>query len=163
MDHDNIIATAHAMADAARAAVLPYFRSGALVAENKAVAGFDPVTAADRAGERAILEVLEAERPQDALIGEEFGTRPGQSGLTWVVDPVDGTRGFMSGTPTWGVLIALSDASGPVYGLIDQPYIDRIDHPCDRLRIERICALLAVLLGPSQMLAFRHETLRLCA
>ena len=123
MDHDNIIATAHAMADAARAAVLPYFRSGALVAENKAVAGFDPVTAADRAGERAILEVLEAERPQDALIGEEFGTRPGQSGLTWVVDPVDGTRGFMSGTPTWGVLIALSDASGPVYGLIDQPYI----------------------------------------
>ena len=123
MDHDNIIATAHAMADAARAAVLPYFRSGALVAENKAVAGFDPVTAADRAGERAILEVLEAERPQDALIGEEFGTRPGQSGLTWVVDPVDGTRGFMSGTPTWGVLIALSDANGPLYGLIDQPYI----------------------------------------
>jgi len=123
MDHDNIIATAHAMADAARAAVLPYFRSGALVAENKAQAGFDPVTAADRAGERAILDVLEARRPQDAFIGEEFGARAGQSGLTWVVDPVDGTRGFLSGTPTWGVLIAISDESGPIYGLIDQPYI----------------------------------------
>ncbi|MDW3117111.1 MAG: inositol monophosphatase family protein [Roseovarius pacificus] len=136
MDIDSIATTAHAMADAARAAVLPYFRSDNLSADNKAEAGFDPVTAADRAAERAILAVLEAHRPDDALYGEEFGARPGTSGLTWVIDPVDGTRGFLSGTPTWGVLIALSDANGPVYGLIDQPYIgERFEGGLGRARL----------------------------
>ena len=62
-------------------------------------------------------------RPDDAILGEEFGHQPGTTGLTWVLDPIDGTRGFMSGTPTWGVLIAVSNESGPFYGLIDQPYI----------------------------------------
>ncbi len=68
-------------------------------------------------------EVLAARRPDDAILGEEYGLQPGQSGLTWVLDPVDGTRAFLSGTPTWGVLIALSDASGPRLGVIDQPFI----------------------------------------
>ena len=123
MEKENIIATAHAVADAARAAVLPYFRSDGLTADNKAGQGFDPVTEGDRATERAMRDVLARMRPQDGILGEEYGTQPGESGLTWVLDPIDGTRGFMSGTPTWGVLIALSDASGPVYGLVDQPYI----------------------------------------
>ena len=60
---------------------------------------------------------------QDGILGEEFGATPGTSGRTWVLDPVDGTRAFLAGAPTWGVLIALADESGPVYGLIDQPYI----------------------------------------
>jgi histidinol phosphatase-like enzyme (inositol monophosphatase family) len=119
----SLIAAAHAMADAARAAVLPWFRAAGLAAENKDAAGFDPVTQADRAAEEAMRAVLARLRPQDAIIGEEFGVSPGTSGLSWVLDPVDGTRAFMSGTPTWGVLIGLADAEGPVFGIIDQPYI----------------------------------------
>jgi len=56
-------------------------------------------------------------------LGEEYGHKAGQSGLTWVLDPIDGTRSYLAGTPTWGVLIAVSDANGPLYGIIDQPYI----------------------------------------
>ena len=68
-------------------------------------------------------EVLKHRRPQDGILGEEFGASAGETGLTWVLDPIDGTRGFMSGTPTWGVLIAVGPESGPIFGVIDQPYI----------------------------------------
>lgn len=116
-------AVAQQMADAARAAILPHFRAQGLVAEDKGGAHFDPVTAADRAAEEAMREILSRLRPDDAILGEEMGSKRGNSGLTWVLDPIDGTRGFISGTPTWGVLIALADDRGPIYGLIDQPYI----------------------------------------
>lgn len=114
---------AHAMADAARAVILPHFRSAALQTDNKLEEGYDPVTVADRAAEQAMRQILASQRPDDSILGEEFGTHTGTSGLTWVLDPIDGTRGFVSGTPTWGVLIALCDANGPFYGIIDQPYI----------------------------------------
>ncbi|EIE48908.1 histidinol-phosphatase [Salipiger aestuarii] len=114
--------TAHALADAARDAILPHFRALGLDAENKDATGFDPVTVADRAAELAMREVLARRRPQDGILGEEFGTTAGDSGLTWVLDPIDGTRSFLSGAPTWGVLIALSDATGPRLGIVDQPY-----------------------------------------
>ncbi|MEQ9261426.1 MAG: histidinol-phosphatase [Roseovarius sp.] len=123
MDENEIIDTAHAVADAARGAILPHFRKAGLEAENKRVGGFDPVTQADRAAEEAMRQVLRIRRPQDAVLGEEFGHAAGQSGLTWVLDPIDGTRAFLSGTPTWGVLIAVSGEAGPLYGIIDQPYI----------------------------------------
>jgi histidinol phosphatase-like enzyme (inositol monophosphatase family) len=113
---------AHKMADAARAAILPHFRQAGLGAENKLAEGFDPVTVADRAAEEAMREVLAGFRPQDGIWGEEYGKQPGSSGRTWVLDPIDGTRGFISGTPTWGVLIALSDENGPFLGVVDQPY-----------------------------------------
>jgi histidinol phosphatase-like enzyme (inositol monophosphatase family) len=122
-DIEKIKRVADVMADAARSAILPHFRAQGLAAENKLTDGFDPVTVADRAAERAMRDVLEREFPQDGILGEEYGAREGSSGLTWVLDPIDGTRGFISGTPTWGVLIALSDATGPLYGVIDQPYI----------------------------------------
>jgi histidinol phosphatase-like enzyme (inositol monophosphatase family) len=115
--------TAHEMADAARVATLAHFRQPGLSADNKARAGFDPVTAADTACETAMRAVLARRRPDDAILGEEGGSRAGSTGLTWVLDPIDGTRGFLSGTPTWGVLIAVTDQSGPVMGIIDQPYI----------------------------------------
>jgi myo-inositol-1(or 4)-monophosphatase len=114
---------AQALADSARKVISPYFRSHELGTDNKSDVGFDPVTVADRAAEAAMREILARERPLDAVLGEEFGAREGSSGLTWVLDPIDGTRGFMSGTPTWGVLIAVSDGHGPFYGLIDQPHI----------------------------------------
>ncbi|MBR9652496.1 inositol monophosphatase family protein [Thalassovita aquimarina] len=121
-DAKNVIETAHALADAAREVILPHFRSPDLDADNKLSSGFDPVTAADRAAEQVMRDILAVRRPADAIVGEEFGTKEGSSGLSWVIDPIDGTRGFMSGTPTWGVLIAVSDDTGPIYGLIDQPY-----------------------------------------
>lgn len=120
---DDVIDTAEALADVARAAVLPFFRQPGLLTENKAGGGqFDPVTVADRAAERAMRDLLAVRRPDDAILGEEYGQTPGTSGLTWVLDPIDGTRAFMSGTPTWGVLIAVRDAQGALYGVIDQPY-----------------------------------------
>lgn len=114
---------AHQLADAARQAILPFFRQSNLIAENKETDSFDPVTVADRAGEKAMRAILENVRPDDGILGEEFGEKPGGSGRVWVLDPIDGTRGFVSGTPTWGVLIAMSGANGPMLGIIDQPYI----------------------------------------
>ncbi|MEX0367343.1 MAG: histidinol-phosphatase [Ruegeria sp.] len=114
---------AELMADAARSAILPFFRSADLDTQNKLQAGFDPVTVADRAAEEAMRAVLRQHRPDDGIWGEEFGQEAGQSGRTWVLDPIDGTRAFISGTPTWGVLIALSGENGPELGIIDQPYI----------------------------------------
>lgn len=113
---------AHRMADAARAAILPYFRQPDLAAQNKHATGFDPVTVADRAAEQAMRALLARHRPEDGIWGEEFGQSAGTSGRDWVLDPIDGTRGFISGTPTWGVLIALSNSTGPELGVIDQPY-----------------------------------------
>ncbi|EBA12523.1 inositol monophosphatase family protein [Roseobacter sp. CCS2] len=118
-----LIRVAHALADAARPVTLAHFRASALVADNKDTGGFDPVTAADRGAEKAMRAVLADARPDDAILGEEFGHQSGTTGLTWVLDPIDGTRGYISGTPTWGVLISVADAQGPLFGLIDQPYI----------------------------------------
>jgi histidinol phosphatase-like enzyme (inositol monophosphatase family) len=67
--------------------------------------------------------LLSERHPEDAILGEEEGASAGTSGRTWVLDPIDGTRGFIAGTPTWGVLIALNDGQRPVMGVIDQPYI----------------------------------------
>jgi histidinol phosphatase-like enzyme (inositol monophosphatase family) len=122
-EHDALVDVAHALADAARIAILPYFRAAGLLAENKLTTGFDPVTIADKAAEQAMRDVLAQLRPDDAILGEEFDTKSGSSGLTWVLDPIDGTKGFVSGTPTWGVLIAVGDETGPQIGIIDQPYI----------------------------------------
>ena len=118
-----LIAVAHALADAARGATLAHFRQADLTADSKEDARFDPVTVADRASEAAMRAILAERRPQDAILGEEMGASAGTSGLTWVLDPIDGTRSYLCGTPTWGVLISVADATGPVYGLIDQPYI----------------------------------------
>jgi histidinol phosphatase-like enzyme (inositol monophosphatase family) len=121
----DLIRVAHMLADTARIETLRLFRDTGLVADDKSAPDtlFDPVTQADRAAEAAMRAILDIERPDDGILGEELGTKAGTSGLTWVLDPIDGTRGYISGTPTWGVLIAVSDASGPRFGIIDQPYI----------------------------------------
>ncbi|MBT8408253.1 MAG: histidinol-phosphatase [Alphaproteobacteria bacterium] len=119
--HD-ALALAGRLADAARIETLRYFRTDQLATESKE-AQFDPVTVADRAAEAAMRDLIEAERPQDGILGEEYDDKQSRSGLTWVLDPIDGTRGYISGTPTWGVLIALCDETGPRLGIIDQPYI----------------------------------------
>jgi len=132
-----LIALAHRLADAARPVTLRHFRNGTVVdTKYKPGVRFDPVTEADRAAERIMREMIAQARPDDGILGEEFGTVAGTSGLTWVLDPIDGTRGFISGTPTWGVLISVADATGPLFGVIDQPYIgERFEGGFGRARV----------------------------
>jgi histidinol phosphatase-like enzyme (inositol monophosphatase family) len=131
MQHDlsdetraSLVAVAHAMADAARPETLRHFRT-AIDSDDKDETGcrFDPVTVADRASERVMRAILADLRPDDSILGEEYGHHLGTSGLTWVLDPIDGTRGYIAGTPTWGVLISVAGAKGPLFGIIDQPFI----------------------------------------
>ena len=112
---------AHLLADRAGAAILPYFRKS-VAAENKAKTGFDPVTAADVAAEKVIRKVLAEHCPHDGIVGEELGTKAGASCFTWVIDPIDGTRAFMTGYPLWGVLIGLLEGDAAVLGMMDQPF-----------------------------------------
>jgi histidinol phosphatase-like enzyme (inositol monophosphatase family) len=133
---DELVATAHELADVARVATLSHFRSRDLAADTKETERFDPVTAADRLSEERMRAVLARRRPEDGILGEEFGPVAGNSGLTWVLDPIDGTRSYLSGTPTWGVLISVRDETGPIYGIIDQPYIrERFEGGLGRARV----------------------------
>ena len=122
-DRTALLALIDKLADLARPETLRHFRTSTLVTDNKDVSGFDPVTQADRATEAALRAALVQHRPEDAIAGEEFADSVGTSGLTWIIDPIDGTRAYLSGTPCWGVLIALADKDGPFLGVIDQPYI----------------------------------------
>ena len=110
-------------ADAAALITCQYFRREMDV-ENKASAGlFDPVTVADRDAEVAIRAVLQESRPQIGFYGEEHAITPSENGLMWVVDPIDGTRAFMSGMPLWGTLIGLYNGENAILGLLDQPVL----------------------------------------
>ncbi|WP_374284177.1 histidinol-phosphatase [Novosphingobium sp.] len=114
------IALAHRLADAAREAILPHFRSG-MTSERKGDA--TPVTLADRAAEAAMRAILKEAVPDDAVHGEEYGATTGTSGRTWVLDPIDGTTAFLAGRPIFGTLIALVVEGWPVLGVIDQPVL----------------------------------------
>lgn len=149
-----LVATAHALADAAREATLLHFRQAGLSAETKETHRFDPVTVADRLSEERMRAILSSRRPQDAILGEEFGSKRGTSGLTWVLDPIDGTRGYLSGTPTWGVLVAVSDAEGPLFGIIDQPYIrERFEGGLGRAEVNGPSGRAALAVRPPRDLA----------
>lgn len=107
---------------AAGAVTLPHFRSGTHI-DNKLSDGFDPVTEADRGAEQVIRDAIEQAYPAHGILGEEFGHKPG-NGLTWVIDPIDGTRAFMSGMLHWGVLLGLFDGEEAIVGAMYQPYVD---------------------------------------
>lgn len=119
---EDLLAFAGRLADAARDVTLAHFRTRIDV-DNKHEAGFDPVTIADRDAEVAIRSLIEAAYPDHGIIGEEHLNKPSRCGLNWVLDPIDGTRSYITGSPLWGTLIALADETGPFIGLIDQPYI----------------------------------------
>lgn len=129
-DYDADLALAKRLADAAWTAIQPHFR--ALDSVTNKAAGvsplpgfdFDPVTIADRNAEESMRAVLEAEAPEDGIIGEEFPEKPGTSGRTWYLDPIDGTRAFVAGLVSWTTLISLVDDTGtPQIGIIDQPVL----------------------------------------
>lgn len=118
----DLIDFAGRLADVAGPIARRWFRQPVAV-DQKADAS--PVTVADREVERAIRDLILAERPEDGIIGEEFGEHRagGETALVWVIDPIDGTRAFITGRPSFGTLIALLDTDVPVLGVIDQPVI----------------------------------------
>jgi len=112
------------LADAARAAILPHFRQPLTVTDKAGGASaYDPVTVADRNAESEIRALIHEHYPSHGILGEEHGHEPGTSPLRWVIDPIDGTRAFITGVPLWGTLIALSDEHGPILGVVDQPFL----------------------------------------
>ncbi len=110
------------LATAAAEITLKHFRSGIGVDNKLDGNAFDPVTIADRDAETAIRALIEEHYPDHGILGEEHGTKPGTSPFKWVLDPIDGTRSFISGVPLWGTLIALNNGEKPVVGVMDQPY-----------------------------------------
>ncbi|MCT7377502.1 histidinol-phosphatase [Chelativorans salis] len=109
------------LAAAAAAETLPRFRKGGDVG-NKHAAGFDPVTEADRAAEMAIRALIREHFPDQGIIGEEFGTEGAGNSHIWVIDPIDGTRAFISGLPLWGTLVGLTVDGKAVAGMMSQPF-----------------------------------------
>ncbi len=122
MDFDAFERLAHRLADAAAEASLPLFLSR-LAVDDKGEAGFDPVTEADRGAEAAMRRLIEAECPDHGILGEEMGETAGRDGWRWVLDPVDGTRSFISGIPLWTTIIGLERDGAPVFGMVSQPYV----------------------------------------
>lgn len=113
---------AEELADLSGKTILPHFRERIDVHNKMGEAGFDPVTEADRAAEDVIRARIKQRYPTHGVMGEEHGSERGSSPLTWVIDPIDGTRAFMCGMAQWGTLIALNDGHRPVIGVLDQPY-----------------------------------------
>ncbi|WP_172124234.1 MULTISPECIES: histidinol-phosphatase [unclassified Devosia] len=121
IDFAAIQATLLRAADAAAACTLPLFRTPLLV-DNKLAGGFDPVTEADKSAETAIRAVIAEAFPDHAVIGEEWGNT-GEHRFSWIIDPVDGTRAFISGAPVWGTLIGFAVDGVAVAGIMAQPFI----------------------------------------
>ncbi len=122
MSPADFAAFAATLADAARVVTLG---AADRVAENKNEDGtYDPVTAADREAERVIRVLIEQAFPDHGIAGEEYGVREGAGRYVWSLDPIDGTRAFICGLPSWTTLIALLDEGAPVLGLIDVPTLD---------------------------------------
>lgn len=109
------------IAEAAAAETLPRFRRQSEVS-NKLSGGFDPVTEADRGAERAIRALINGEFPDHGIFGEEYGVENADSSHIWVIDPIDGTRAFISGLPVWGTLVGLTVEGEAVAGMMSQPF-----------------------------------------
>jgi myo-inositol-1(or 4)-monophosphatase len=110
------------LATASGETIVPFFRTS-LVVDNKKRDTFDPVTAADRAAETAMRTLIRQNFPDHGIIGEEYGAERADAEFVWVLDPIDGTKSFISGMPTWGTLIGLMRFGEPVFGMMHQPFI----------------------------------------
>ncbi len=109
------------LATAAAEAIMPHFRAGTAVA-TKETDRFDPVTVADRAAEQAMRALINRHYPSHGIVGEEFGSENSDAEFVWVLDPIDGTRSFITGLPVWGTLIGLKRAGEPMLGMMAQPF-----------------------------------------
>ncbi len=113
---------AHELADLSGSIIRPYFRKPLAVTNKARKGAFDPVTAADRAAERAIKRAIAKRWPDHGLVGEELGATRAAARFQWVIDPIDGTRAFIMGSPLWGTLIGLADGEEILLGVMDQPF-----------------------------------------
>jgi myo-inositol-1(or 4)-monophosphatase len=111
------------LATASGEAILPFFRTSLGIENKSRIGGFDPVTAADRAAESAMRALIRQTFPEHGIRGEEFGSERSDAEYVWVLDPIDGTKSFISGMPAWGTLIALTRRAKPVFGMMHQPFI----------------------------------------
>ncbi len=102
-----------------------YFKQN-LIIENKAVNSFNPVTIADKSAEKKIRALIEKLYPNDSIVGEEYGKKSGSTDFTWIIDPIDGTKAFISGIPTWGILLSLVRNGKPIMGVIYQPFTSEL-------------------------------------
>jgi histidinol phosphatase-like enzyme (inositol monophosphatase family) len=103
-------------------AIMPFFRAS-FAMEDKSHGGvFDPVTEADRAAESVMRRLIGESFPHHGVVGEEFGDHAAEAEYVWVLDPIDGTKSFISGLPVWGTLIGLLHRGAPCYGLMHQPF-----------------------------------------
>jgi myo-inositol-1(or 4)-monophosphatase len=118
---DRLLALAVEVAREAGALLLKRFDAGSERALASKTSPTDLVSEADLASERLIRECLSAARPHDAFLGEEGGGEDGSSGLTWVVDPLDGTVNFLFGVPQWCVSVAVRDGEGELAGAVFDP------------------------------------------
>ncbi|HXX26779.1 MAG TPA: histidinol-phosphatase [Pseudolabrys sp.] len=109
------------LATASGDTILPFFRT-ALAIENKKAGGFDPVTAADRAAENAMRALIRKTFPDHGIVGEEYGSERTDAEYVWVLDPIDGTKSFITGMVAWGTLIGLMRFGEPVFGMVHQPF-----------------------------------------
>ena len=116
---------ARQVALAGGAEALKYFRSKNLLVESKSMAKFDPVTLADKRTEEVMRSAILANFPEDGIIGEEHENISGTSGIRWVIDPIDGTRSFVIGNPTWSNLISLNYKGNPIFGLANFPKLNK--------------------------------------
>ena len=102
--------------------ILPFFRTALSVEDKGRPGSFDPVTAADHAAETAMRTLIRRTFPDHGIIGEEYGRERADAEYVWVLDPIDGTKSFISGMPAWGTLIALLRSGEPVFGMMNQPF-----------------------------------------
>lgn len=164
-----------AMKAASRTTTLASFRTD-LAIDNKlaAIGGYDPVTQADRGCEKALRALIEERFPNDGIFGEEFGNVRLDAPFVWVIDPIDGTRAFVSGVPLWGTLVGISLRGQPVAGLGFQPFIDEAfsagpwgahwakgealralkTRPCARLADASLMTTTPALFGPTERGAY---------
>jgi histidinol phosphatase-like enzyme (inositol monophosphatase family) len=119
---EQLTAFALELAAASARETLGRFRT-AMDVETKASSDWDPVTEADRSAERVMRALIEARYPSHGILGEEFPAKPALDDFTWILDPVDGTRAFVIGMPTWATLIGLYHKNQPLLGVMDQPYV----------------------------------------
>jgi len=111
------------LATASGEAILPFFRTTLGVEDKGSAAGFDPVTAADRAAENTMRSLIKRNFPEHGIVGEEYGNERSNAEYVWVLDPIDGTKSFITGMPAWGSLIALTRNGVPIFGMMHQPFI----------------------------------------
>jgi myo-inositol-1(or 4)-monophosphatase len=123
------------LATASGDTILPFFRTSLGVEDKNKAGRFDPVTAADRAAEAAMRTLIKQQFPGHGIIGEEFGNENPGAEYAWLLDPIDGTKSFIAGLPTWGTLIGLTRFGEALFGMMHQPFVrERFTGDCQATR-----------------------------